>query len=588
MAGKGILQIKVMGDSSHLEASLKKVVGAVAGLAVFKQVADYMVDAGKAAAEEDQQMQQLSKALQDNAGVTKEQYGEVEKWIAATQRASATADGELRPALLKLSSTTKDVGQAQDILTTALDISKARGLDLNTVVIALEKGYQGNVGGLQRLGIATKDAEGNTLSFADVMKNANETYGGAAQEAANTTAGRMENLSLTLADLKETVGMALLPVIEKFTGFIMDNMPTIEKVMVGFAELVGLALNILSDTVFPILQKVFESFTQSVSDKTPGTNTIFEGIGKVVDALLLVFEKVWPLIWGTVDTFIGFLTGPTGQAIINSLMTAIGTVLEGVGKVFEKVWPVIQKVVQTFIDFFDSPAGQKLISSLLGLVSTAVDLVLAAFNACWPILESVVGIFLSFFDGSGGASFIVDLVQTVIDIVNDVLSVFTSVFEAIGPIIGPLIDGICKMIQGVITIVTDLINKLLRLIGLTPEAETSAQRAALAAGGSKVSGMGNTVAVLTSAYNAAQNKTGGSKNIPQYALGGPVDDTGLALVHRGEHVLNRSDMSELGKVLAGGLRGGGGITVNIYGMSHDTAETLSGRVLFDLARVGAI
>ena len=390
MAGKGILQIKVMGDSSHLEASLKKVVGAVAGLAVFKQVADYMVDAGKAAAKEDQQMQQLSKALKDNAGVTKEQYGEVEKWIAATQRATATADGELRPALLKLSSTTKDVGTAQDILSTALDISKARGLDLNTVVIAMEKGYQGNVGGLQRLGIATKDAEGNTLSFEQVMKNANETYGGAAQEAANTTAGRMQNLSLTLADLKETVGMALLPVIEKFTGFIMDNMPAIETIMVGFAQFVGAALNVLSEVVFPILQTVFEAFTGSVAGKIPGTNALFEGLGAVSKGLQSVFQAVWPAIQSVVKMFIDFFAGPTGQALIKGLMQAIGTALETLAGVFKSIWPVIQKIVQTFIDFWNSSTGQWLIKTLLDGIGAAIKALQIVWDGAWKALKPIV------------------------------------------------------------------------------------------------------------------------------------------------------------------------------------------------------
>ena len=533
MSGKGILQLKVMGDAAHLEKTLKGVVGAVAGLAVFKQVADYMVDAGKAAAEEDQQMQQLSKALKDNAGVTKEQYAEVEKWIAATQKASATADGELRPALLKLSSTTKDVGQAQDILTTALDISKARGLDLNTVVIALEKGYQGNVGGLQRLGIATKDAEGNTLSFEQVMKNANETYGGAAQEAANTTAGRMENLSLTLADLKETVGMALLPVIEKFTGFIMDNMPTIEKVMVGFADLVGAALNVLSELVFPILQTVFEAFTGSVEGKIPGTNKLFDSLGVVADALKGVFSVVMPAIQQLIKAVIDFFAGPTGQALMKGLMEALGAALDVLKSVFERVWPIIMSAIKKVVDWFNGPTGQKLMKTLFEGISAALNILQGVFEAVWPAAEAAL--------------------------------------KAAWAVMKPILDAAFWAIQKVI----DAFEKWMSL-----------------SSGPNSSGGYDVMGGKDNGGFTIQNKgSGASRQIPEYALGGDVDETGIALVHRGEHVLTQGDtslMKELIAAVKSGGMGSGGVTVQINGMPNDTAETLSNRVLFDLARVGAI
>ena len=79
---------------------------------------------------------------------------------------------------------------------------------------------------------------------------------------------------------------------------------------------------------------------------------------------------------------------------------------------------------------------------------------------------------------------------------------------------------------------------------------------------------------------------------PSYDVGGPIPGAPgqpiPILAHGGEYVLTRGDMTELGKMLAGGMKGSRGLVVNIYGMAHDTAETLSGRVMFDLARVGAI
>lgn len=525
----------VHGKLGGLTGTLGKVAGAFAALSVVKQVGDYFVEAGKAAAEEDQQMQQLSKALQDNAGVTKAQYGEVEKWIAATQRATATADGELRPALLKLSSTTKDVGQAQDILSTALDISKARGLDLNTVVVAMEKGYAGNVGGLQRLGIATKDAEGNTLSFEQVMKNANETYGGAAQEAANTTAGRMQNLSLTLADLKETVGMALLPVIEKFTGFIMDNMPTIEKVMVGFADLVGAALNVLSELVFPILQTVFEAFTGSVEGKIPGTNKLFDSLGIVAEALKGVFAVVMPAIQQLIKAVIDFFAGPTGQALMKGLMEALGAALNVLKSVFERVWPIIMGAIRAVIDWFNGPQGQKLMTFLFDGIKAALGLVQKAFETVWPLASAAL--------------------------------------KTAWAIAKPILDVMMKAIDGVTWAIDKLKDAWNWLKG--------------GGGIEKIEYYSNMAKSLNAAAAGKLDKYGNAA----YASGGPIPGSGPVPItaHGGEYVLNRTDMSELGKMLAGGLKGGGGmgnVTIYIQGQGYAAGQAAADGFLDRCALAG--
>lgn len=183
-------------------------VGLAAGTAA---AAAGMFSAAKAAAAEEQEMAVLAKTLRNTVGASESQIGATEKWITAMQNATGVADGDLRPALGKLLIATGDVGRSQALLQTALDISAARGVGLNSVVVALGKAANGSTTGLGRLGLATKDASGKALTFDQILQQASKTMGGAAAAAADTTAGRFAILRARLADIQETIGARLLP-----------------------------------------------------------------------------------------------------------------------------------------------------------------------------------------------------------------------------------------------------------------------------------------------------------------------------------------------------------------------------------------
>ena len=73
--------------------------------------------------------------------------------------------------------------------------------------MAIAKAYAGNIGALGRLGIATKDAEGKTMTFEQVMARAVATFGGSAATAATTTAGKMAVLKARFAAFKRLPGV---------------------------------------------------------------------------------------------------------------------------------------------------------------------------------------------------------------------------------------------------------------------------------------------------------------------------------------------------------------------------------------------
>jgi hypothetical protein len=217
-------------DSKGLDKAVKEFqslegVGAKAGFAIKKAALPAaaavgalgyaLVGATKAAMEDEAAQVELARTLNISASATDAQISATEKMISKFSLASGIADDDLRPALANLVRGTKDIEKAQEGLSLAMDISTATGKDLATVSDALAKAYGGNMKGLKALSpeMAALIKEGADLNT--VMDVLGGTFGGATAEAAGTAEGQMKRFGIAIAEAKENIGAALIPVIEK-------------------------------------------------------------------------------------------------------------------------------------------------------------------------------------------------------------------------------------------------------------------------------------------------------------------------------------------------------------------------------------
>jgi len=203
---------KLEGASAKAQFAIKKAAlpaaAAVAGLGLA------LVGATKAAMEDQAEQVQLALALQNVTGATDAQVKASEEMISKMSLASGVADSELRPALASLVRGTKDIEEANRALALAQDISAGSGKDLATVSDALAKAYGGNMKGLQALSPEIKAMIKDGASLEDVMNVLGGSFGGASEAAANTAQGGMKRLGIALAETKESIGAALIPIVE--------------------------------------------------------------------------------------------------------------------------------------------------------------------------------------------------------------------------------------------------------------------------------------------------------------------------------------------------------------------------------------
>lgn len=253
----------------------------------FKVLANELGEATKAAVDDLKSQQLLANQLINTTGATEKQIAAVEKNIKALQLQTSIADDNLRPAMAQLTRATGSTSEATRLLTLATDISAQTGKDLTTVSLGLSKAYNGQFGALSKLGIPMTDSIQNAQLYSTEMKKltklqgdanfALETYGikskeyvaaqekvatqqekvngiaqagidwqnqlgeafaGAAEKAAATDP--YQRMKIIFGELQETVGMALLPTLEKFSTWVAS--PEGQEKLQKFIDLVtGLA-----------------------------------------------------------------------------------------------------------------------------------------------------------------------------------------------------------------------------------------------------------------------------------------------------------------------------------------------------------
>ena len=244
---KAIAEFKKLETSTEKASfALKKAflpaVAALGGLAFagFK--------AAQAAAADELEQAKLAQTLEKVVGASSATVASTEAMIEAMSRASGTADTELRAALSSLVIGTKDLTQAEQGLALAQDIATASNLPLQSAADALSKAYSGNYKALQKLSPALRDLIKDGASTEVIFADLANTFGGATANAADTAAGKMKIFKNNMAELQESLGAALLPVLEKMTEIftvvfgLMENNQTTVLVLAGIIGTLALAI----------------------------------------------------------------------------------------------------------------------------------------------------------------------------------------------------------------------------------------------------------------------------------------------------------------------------------------------------------
>jgi hypothetical protein len=343
LEGAGAKAKFVLGKAAKASGAALVGLGAAAGVAV------------KAAMEDQQAQAVLANTLQKTTKATAEQVTGVEDYISQLTLASGIADDQLRPALANLARATGSVESAQEGLGIALDVSAATGQSVESVSKALAKAYAGNTGALKKLSPALANMVENGASMEEVNAALTKQFGGSQKKAAETAAGKMKIFGNAINEAKESIGAALLPIIDKLLPYLASFADWAGKntdllVILG-AVVGGLAVSIIAvNTAIKIWTAVTKAFSavQAVFNAIMAANPIVLvtlAILAVIGVLVLAYKK-----------FEGF------RNIVDTVFSAVKTGVTGVYDFFKKYVDLIlgvwKGVFNTIADVWNNTLGK--------------------------------------------------------------------------------------------------------------------------------------------------------------------------------------------------------------------------------------
>jgi hypothetical protein len=321
---------------------------ALAFAAAGAAIGAFAISAVKAAAEDETAQRRLAETIEATTGATAKQIEGVEQYIKQTSIAVGVTDDNLRPAFTRLVRSTQDVEEAQKLLNLALDLSAATGKPLETISNALGRAYDGNTTALGKLGLGLDADIIKSKDFDAIFKELTGTFGNFAENESETTAKQLERVQIALDEAKESIGAALLPVVQELTAWILDNfIPALEAFIAGLTGQDGLE-DSLTDT-----EKKFVGYGKTVR--------------KFIDTVIDLKDEI--LVVGAV--MLGVFTANKIAAGVAAIITLITTLRKALSAL--RASAMIAGVAQMFA-----------LNPLLGVGAIAIGAaVLAGANAAF-------------------------------------------------------------------------------------------------------------------------------------------------------------------------------------------------------------
>lgn len=337
-------------------------------------VAEKMIDVVKAAADDQHAQKILAATAKNAAGATRGQIATMEEWIAKQGKAKGVMLNDLRPAMGKLLTVTHSVTKAQHLASLAMDVSAGSGKSLDSITLALVKAQNGSLGGLSRLGVATKDAHGKTLSLQQVTKELAKTYRGDAATSAKTATGQMNRLKVAFEEGKVALGNKLLPVLGRFSAWLLDKaVPAAQKFASQLSKQLGPAVRSISKwfqgsflpavrnvvrfwvTQFaPVMMKFYRSILPSLKSAFDNVKKGIHNAQPTIKLLLPIFKALWSFIKGFLLPLMAYLANHQLRAL-GVAFKVVGAIIGTWGKIITGLW---NNIMVPFFKFIYNAAAK--------------------------------------------------------------------------------------------------------------------------------------------------------------------------------------------------------------------------------------
>jgi len=279
--GSTLKKMALAGGALFLAKKAFDALGAAMG-----KVIDFTKESIKLAGVQEAAEKKLATAL-ETAGIHTEGAAKrLNEYAAELQKVTTYGD----ETIIGVESMLATFGASEDVIKDAtmavLDMASAMDMDLNAAAILVGKAIAGETGTLSRYGIIIDQDKYAAEGFSVVLDALNDKFSGQAQSAAETYAGKLEQMKNVFGDIKEDVGFALIPtltnlmewfvkgkeVVDPFTGAVTNLESPLERIKTWVGEAadnMGRWLDLNWDNIVSLASETFtkiEAFIRIIKE----------------------------------------------------------------------------------------------------------------------------------------------------------------------------------------------------------------------------------------------------------------------------------------------------------------------------------
>jgi hypothetical protein len=325
----------------------------------------------KMAADAEVQMAQFNTTLKNSAGVTDDVRNSLLKASDATLKLGFDNEASAN-SLAKFFQRTGDVTEAINLNNTAMDLARAKNIDLNTAATLVNQVLSGNGKVLKQYGIDLKEA-GTPLQ---ALNELHTKVGGSAVAFSKTFEGSMQIMQQATGELGEKIGGVLLPILTNLATYvsgIIDQItawteanPELTKNIVIFAGVIGGLLTVIGTlgVALPVIAAGLAVFAN------PITWVVLAVVG--LTAAFVAFHDKFTAVMDYIDQKTGVITY---LKLVWDLV--VDTIMETVVPAFQNLWLQLQPYIPMLEDLA-KVFGVILVAAIVLVVGTIAGAIIVA------------------------------------------------------------------------------------------------------------------------------------------------------------------------------------------------------------------
>ncbi len=399
------------------------VFASISAAAKLKEYAQECVTAAKAQIDAETKLETVLKNVESiqirGPNAAAEAANNLKKVASDIQRTGVIGDEVLLSGMQQLATFQLDDKTISTLSTGMADLlAQQKGLnasqsDAVSVANMIGKVMSGSTSALSRIGITFTDEQAKLLKTGDSMQRAatlaevlQQNVGGVNKALAQTDQGKLQQAENTIGDLKEQIGMKLLPIIANIAT---KAVPLVEKAF---------------DKVGQVVDKILPHIENLASKAMPMISKAFDSIGPALDRVAPIAEEMFSFLIDSSKQL-----EPVFTALGQSIMDGFGGQLPNIASMLTGVFAIIQQLAPVVISVIGSigSALAPIVSALISVAQLLLPKIMTLIQSLGPLFQALSPV-LNFIGGLFG-------------------TVFGGLFRIIGTFVGGCIDNLTALIN---------------------------------------------------------------------------------------------------------------------------------------------